>query len=103
RRRPTSFSRDWSSDVCSSDLEMLAADAHYLYDALRGTNTWCQLEVWPGQMHVFQAMPLLVPESSTALDRGARFLTEALDGTLQRSEERRGRERGERRGCVCDG
>lgn len=71
--------------IQAGGVEMLAADAHYLYDALRGTNTWCQLEVWPGQMHVFQAMPLLVPESSTALDRGARFLTEALDGTLQLS------------------
>src|SRR5436309_15391989 len=28
RRRHTRFSRDWSSDVCSSDLTMLTAERH---------------------------------------------------------------------------
>lgn len=71
--------------IQAGGLEMLAADAHHLYDALSKSNSWCQLEVWPGQMHVFQAMPRLVPESSIALDRAARFLTEALDGALDHS------------------
>src|SRR5690606_24107783 len=29
RRRHTRFSRDWSSDVCSSDLDLLAALRHH--------------------------------------------------------------------------
>src|SRR5690606_40928189 len=28
RRRHTRFSRDWSSDVCSSDLDVLPGDEH---------------------------------------------------------------------------
>lgn len=68
--------------IQAGGAEMLAADAHALHHALRATATWCRLEVWPGQMHVFQAMPRLVPESSAALDRAARFLTEALSGAL---------------------
>lgn len=71
--------------IQAGGAEMLAADAHHLHDALRRSGTWCQLEVWPGQMHVFQAMPRLVPESSVALDRAARFLTEALAGELDGS------------------
>lgn len=71
--------------IQAGGAEMLAADAHHLYDALRSSGTWCRLEVWPGQMHVFQAMPRLVPESSVALDRAARFLTEALAGELDGS------------------
>lgn len=75
--------------IQAGGAEMLAADAHALYDALRATDTWCQLEVWPGQMHVFQAMPRLIPESPIALDRAARFLTEALAGALERPQAAR--------------
>ncbi|HTK63643.1 MAG TPA: alpha/beta hydrolase [Pseudonocardia sp.] len=59
--------------------EMLAADAHHLHRALRGSGTHCELEVWPGQMHVFQAMPRLIPEADPALRRAARFALDALD------------------------
>src|SRR5690606_41074697 len=42
RRRPTSFSRDWSSDVCSSDLfktELLQhLDAPFLLEGCRTDN-----------------------------------------------------------------
>lgn len=83
--------------IQAGGAEMLAADAHALHDELRGTDTWCQLEVWPGQMHVFQAMPRLVPEASAALDRGARFLREALDGTLDHTRPDRPRTVGDTR------
>lgn len=75
--------------IQAGGAEMLAADAHHLHNSLRTTDTWCQLEVWPGQMHVFQAMPRLVPESSVALDRAARFLTEALAGALDHTQSAR--------------
>src|SRR6266511_141506 len=34
RRRHTRFSRDWSSDVCSSDLVMLTGDGHLTAEAI---------------------------------------------------------------------
>lgn len=58
--------------------EMLAADAHHLHRALCGSGTHCELEVWPGQMHVFQALPRLIPEADPALRRAARFALDAL-------------------------
>lgn len=65
--------------IQAGGAEMLAADAHHLHDQLVGSGTECQLEVWPGQLHVFQAMPRLVPEADRALSRAARFLTHHLD------------------------
>ncbi len=58
--------------------EFLAADAHHLHDMLAATGTDVTLEVWPGQMHVFQAAPRAVPEADVALRRATRFMTEAL-------------------------
>jgi monoterpene epsilon-lactone hydrolase len=61
--------------------EMLAADAHALHQRLTETGTVSRLEVWPGQVHVFQAMPRLVPEADPALRRAATFLREAVPVT----------------------
>src|SRR5690606_40935673 len=36
RRRHTRFSRDWSSDVCSSDLQVVAAPAERRKEVLAG-------------------------------------------------------------------
>ena len=58
--------------------EMLAADAEHLADALRGAGGRCELQVWPDQMHVFQALPVLVPEAEIALGRAAAFLSAEL-------------------------
>lgn len=71
--------------------EMLAADAEHLADALRGAGGRCELQVWPDQMHVFQALPVLVPEAEIALGRAAAFLTAelALAGTLSADPGRR--------------
>lgn len=65
--------------IQAGGAEMLAADAHHLHHQLVEGGTDCRLEVWPGQMHVFQAMPRLVPEAGPALSRAARFLTHHLD------------------------
>jgi monoterpene epsilon-lactone hydrolase len=59
--------------------EFLSADAHHLADMLAATGTEVRLEIWPGQMHVFQAAPRAVPEAHRALDRAAGFLTDALE------------------------
>lgn len=65
--------------IQAGGAEMLAADAHVLYDRLVESGTDAHLEVWPGQLHVFQAMPRLVPEADRALRRVARFLTHHLE------------------------
>src|SRR5690606_40471493 len=36
RRRHTRFSRDWSSDVCSSDLGEVVIDSTFVYELLPG-------------------------------------------------------------------
>lgn len=65
--------------IQAGGAEMLAADAHALHRALESSGTDVRLEVWPGQMHVFQAMPLLVPEAAVAVDRACAFVTRVLE------------------------
>lgn len=73
--------------IQAGGLEFLAADAHHLHRLLSTTGTRCELEVWPDQMHVFQALPRLIPEARPALARAARFLKHELAATP--STERR--------------
>lgn len=64
--------------IQAGGAEMLAADAHALHRMLEDSGTVAHLEVWPGQMHVFQALDRLVPEADAALNRSARFLNQHL-------------------------
>ncbi|WP_199746168.1 alpha/beta hydrolase [Amycolatopsis sp. WAC 01416] len=64
--------------IQAGGLEMLAADAIELARALRRAGADCELEVVPGQMHVFQALTRFVPEARPAMERACRFLTENL-------------------------
>lgn len=64
--------------IQAGGAEMLAADAHRLHRMLRAGGTDSTLEIWPGQMHVFQALPRLVPEAEPALRRAAEFLSDAV-------------------------
>ncbi|KAB2812768.1 alpha/beta hydrolase [Pimelobacter simplex] len=59
--------------------EMLAADAIELARGLSSAGADCRLEVWPDQMHVFQALPRVVPEAERALDAAAGFVDEQLE------------------------
>ncbi|MBS9532839.1 alpha/beta hydrolase [Mycobacterium sp. M1] len=65
--------------------EMLAADARYLADQLTRHGGDATLEVWPGQVHVFQALPRIAPEAKQALRRAADFIAAvyATDHTEQ--------------------
>lgn len=65
--------------IQAGGAEMLAADAHHIHRMLVATGTDSRLEVWPGQMHVFQAAPRAVPEADQALRRATRFITDALE------------------------
>jgi acetyl esterase/lipase len=57
---------------------MLAADAIALAEHIRTAGGTCELEVWPDQVHVFQALPRLTPEARPAMRRVASFLSQAL-------------------------
>jgi epsilon-lactone hydrolase len=64
--------------VQASAGEMLADDARHLRDMAVAAGVPCELELWPGRIHVFQALPLLVPEATPALCRVAAFVASAL-------------------------
>lgn len=65
--------------IQAGGAEMLAADARHLHQMLVESGTDASLEIWPGQMHVFQAAPRAVPEAHQALRRAARFMVTALE------------------------
>ncbi|MBF6240576.1 alpha/beta hydrolase [Nocardia otitidiscaviarum] len=65
--------------VQASAGEMLADDARHLRDMAVAAGARCDLELWPGRIHVFQALPLLVPEAAQALRRTRGFVAGALD------------------------
>src|SRR5690606_40047825 len=77
RRRHTRFSRDWSSDVCSSDL--FVRDLLRLDDAVPA-NVHIVLTCRPERRHLLEA-----PASIPTLELPAFTATE----TAERSEERR--------------
>lgn len=54
--------------------EILAADAIEMARTLRRAGADCELDVVPGQMHVFQALPRLTPKAGPALARACQFM-----------------------------
>lgn len=64
--------------IQAGGAEMLAADAHHLAEHIRAAGGDCELQIWPDQVHVFQALPRLTPEATTAMRDAAAFITESL-------------------------
>lgn len=60
------------------EFEMLSADARHLDAEVNRAGGASTLEVWPGMVHVFQALPRLAPEARLALRRAAGFIASAL-------------------------
>ena len=60
--------------IQAGGAEMLSADARHLDGELRAHGGVSTLEIWPGLMHVFQALPRLAPEADAALLRVRDFL-----------------------------
>ena len=58
--------------------EMLVADARRLAADIRTAGGRCELQVWPDQVHVFQALPRLSPEARPAMYGVANFISDAL-------------------------
>jgi epsilon-lactone hydrolase len=64
--------------IQAGGAEMLLADARHLAADIRTGGGRCTLQVWPDQVHVFQALPRLTPEAAKAMAQAARFIGTAL-------------------------
>ncbi len=67
--------------VQAGGAEMLVADARRLAADIGTAGGECELQVWPDQVHVFQALPRLTPEAAPAMRNVVRFVAEALGDT----------------------
>lgn len=65
--------------------EMLVADARRLTSDIRAAGGSCELQVWPDQVHVFQALPKLSPEAQPAMRRVATFIGDSLSDNAIRA------------------
>ena len=65
---------------------MLVADARRLAADICAAGGDCELQVWPDQVHVFQALPRLTPEAAPAMRKVASFVSAALrDNAINRA------------------
>jgi monoterpene epsilon-lactone hydrolase len=70
--------------IQAGGAEMLLADARHLAADIRTGGGRCMLQVWPDQVHVFQALPRLTPEAAKAMAQAANFIGTALrDNTIE--------------------
>ena len=67
-----------STLIQAGGAEMLTADAHRLARDIRAAGGTCELQVWPHQAHVFQALPRLSREAAPAMRHVAGFVADAL-------------------------
>ncbi|MEO5876618.1 MAG: alpha/beta hydrolase [Streptosporangiaceae bacterium] len=58
--------------------EVLRPEAEVLADVLRAAGADVDLQVWPGQMHVFQFLNRFVPEADAAMRETSAFIATAL-------------------------
>jgi epsilon-lactone hydrolase len=64
--------------IQAGGAEMLLADARHLAADIRAGGGRCTLQVWPDQVHVFQALPRLSPEAVKAMAHVARFIDTSM-------------------------
>jgi acetyl esterase/lipase len=67
--------------IQAGGAEMLAADAIALADDIRTVGGECELQIWPDQVHVFQALPRMSPEARPAMRHISDFIAHALRDT----------------------
>jgi epsilon-lactone hydrolase len=67
--------------VQAGGAEMLVADSRKLAADICAAGGDCRLQVWPDQVHVFQALPRLTPEAVPAMRHVARFIADSLGGS----------------------
>lgn len=64
--------------IQAGGAEMLQADARTLAADIRSAGGTSELQVWPDQVHVFQALPRLTPEAVPAMRKITAFIADAL-------------------------
>jgi monoterpene epsilon-lactone hydrolase len=64
--------------IHAGSREMLLGDSLALAEEIAGSGAEVELTVWPGQMHVFQALTRLLPEANGALADVADFIGRSL-------------------------
>jgi epsilon-lactone hydrolase len=64
--------------IQAGGAEMLVADSRHLAADIRTGGGRCRLEVWPDQVHVFQALPRVSPEAAKAMSHVAEFIGASL-------------------------
>jgi monoterpene epsilon-lactone hydrolase len=64
--------------IQAGGAEMLVADARQLAKDITAAGGDCELQVWPDQVHVFQALPKLTAEAAPAMRRVAAFVAKSL-------------------------
>ena len=79
-----------STLIQAGGAEILAEDARRLASDIRAAGGRCELQVWPDQVHVFQALPRVSPEAAKAMAYAARFITNALGATELRAAGKAG-------------
>src|SRR5690606_782128 len=77
RRRHTRFSRDWSSDVCSSDLNDLKFNNGGIYSVYEWENEH-ELKLWNFVSNIYKKQEVLSVTDETSL-----FRTETTTRTIQ--------------------
>jgi acetyl esterase/lipase len=58
------------------DTECLLGDSERMAESLRAAGVHCELQVWPGQVHVFPAFYPVIPEGRTAISHVGEFVRE---------------------------
>ncbi|WP_433667705.1 alpha/beta hydrolase [Nocardia sp. CA-136227] len=58
--------------------ECLLDDARRVAASLRSAGVACELQIWPGQVHVFQGFGPLIPEARAAIHDAGRWLRDQL-------------------------
>jgi acetyl esterase/lipase len=64
------------------DTECLLGDSERLATAMRMAGAHCELQVWPGQVHVFPAFYPIIPDGRLAIRYAGDFLRETLAESL---------------------
>nr|BBX81538.1 acetylhydrolase [Mycobacterium florentinum] len=73
--------------VQAGGAEMLQDDARQLAADIKAAGGRCELQVWPHQVHVFQALPRMTPEAAKAMAYVARFIAHALQDARALADE----------------
>jgi epsilon-lactone hydrolase len=73
--------------IQAGGAEMLQDDARHLDADIRTAGGRCELQIWPHQVHVFQALPRMTPEAAKAMSYVSRFIAHALQDARALTEE----------------